>query len=159
MLLMFNVDNITNEQVPFVIEKLMKKGAKNVHVIPSITKKGRQEHIFLVDLPKANVESVSNEIVRETGTIGIRILKEDHISYNYEFKKVKVELDSKEYDLKVKLIFNKNQEFLALKAEYEDIRLIANQSDIYSFNELKTIVESEVTKKIINQNIKVNLEI
>lgn len=159
MLLMFNVDNITNEQVPFVIEKLMKKGAKNVHVIPSITKKGRQEHIFLVDLPKAKVKSVSNEIVRETGTIGIRILKEEHISYNYKFKKVKVEINSKKYDLKVKLIFNKNQEFLALKAEYEDIRSIANEIDIYSFNELKTIIESEVTKKIVDQEIKVSLEI
>lgn len=157
MLLMFNVDNITNEQVPFIIEKLMKKGVKNVHVIPSFTKKGRQEHIFLVDLPESKVESISNEIVRETGTIGIRVLKENHISFNYEFKKVKVKIGSKKYDLKVKLIFNNNQKFLALKAEYEDIRLIANESDIYSFNELKTIIESEVTKKIVDKKIQINI--
>lgn len=157
MLLMFNVDNITNEQVPFLIEKLMKKGAKNVHVIPSITKKGRQEHIFLVDLPESEVESVSNEIVRETGTIGIRILKEEHISYNYKFKKVKLEIESKKYELRVKLIFNQNNEYLALKAEYEDLKKIADQVDIYSFNELKTIVESELTKKIVDHNITVDI--
>ncbi|MFW5961827.1 MAG: nickel insertion protein [bacterium] len=154
---MFNVDNITNEQVPFLIEKLMNKGAKNVHVIPSITKKGRQEHIFLVDLPESEVESVSNEIVRETGTIGIRILKEEHISYNYEFKKVKIKLESKKYELRVKLIFNQNNEYLALKAEYEDLKKIADQVEIYSFNELKTIVESELTKKMIDHNITVDI--
>ncbi|MFW5988345.1 MAG: nickel insertion protein [bacterium] len=157
MLLMFNVDDITNEQVPFLIDKLSKKGAKNVHVIPSITKKGRQEHIFLVDLPESEVESVSNEIVRETGTIGIRILKEEHIYYNYEFKKVNVVIDSKKYELRVKLIFNKNNEYLALKAEYEDLKKIAAEVDIYSFNELKTIIESEVTKKIVDKNIKVDI--
>ena len=157
MLLMFNVDNITNEQVPFLIEKLMKKDAKNVHVIPSITKKGRQEHIFLVDLPDSEVESVSSEIVRETGTIGIRILKEEHISYNFEFKEVEVKIDSKKYDLQVKIIYNDQQEYLALKAEYEDLKKIAAEVDIYSFNELKTIIESEVTKKIIDKNIAVDI--
>jgi len=157
MLLMFNVDDITNEQVPFLIDKLTKKGAKNVHVIPSITKKGRQEHIFLVDLPETEMESVSNEIVKETGTIGIRILKEDHIFFNYEFKKVEIDIESKKYELKIKLIFNQDNEYPALKAEYEDLKRITAQIDSYSFKELKTIVESEVTKKILEQNITVDI--
>ncbi|MFW6295402.1 MAG: nickel insertion protein [Halanaerobium sp.] len=157
MLLMFNVDNITNEHVPYIIEKLMKKGAENVHVLPSITKKGRQDHIFFVDLPKGEVEAVSREIVRETGTIGIRIIKEEHISYDYEFKKIEININSKKYNLRVKLIFDKDKECLAVKAEYEDIRSIANDSNDFSFNELKTIIEGEVIKKISTKKIKVNI--
>jgi uncharacterized protein (DUF111 family) len=154
---MFNVDNITNEHVPYIIEKLMKKGAKNVHVIPSITKKGRQEHIFFVDLPEAKVKTVSREIVRETGTIGIRIIKEEHISYNYEFKEIEIIINSKKYNIKVKFIFDEDKECLAVKAEYEDIRSIANDSNDYSFNELKTIIEGEIIKKVSAKKIEVNI--
>ncbi|MEC9489667.1 MAG: nickel insertion protein [Halanaerobiales bacterium] len=154
---MFNVDNITNEHVPFIIEKLMKKGAKNVHVVPSITKKGRQEHIFYVDLPESKVEAVSSEIVRETGSIGMRIIKEEHISYDYEFKKVKVDIDSENYAIKVKLILDEKGEYLSAKAEHEDIRLIANQINSYSFSELKTLIESEIIKKITKKDISINI--
>lgn len=157
MLLMFNVDNITNEHVPYIIEKLMKKGAKNVHVLPSITKKGRQEHIFFVDLPDTEIDAVSREIVRETGTIGIRIIKEDHISYNYEFRKLEIKINSKTYKTKVKLIFAKDGKCLAVKAEYEDIKSIADDIDIYSFNELKTIIEAEIIKKISEKKIAINI--
>lgn len=46
MLLIVNVDSITGEALPYLIDGLMARGASSVHAIPAITKKGRSEYIF-----------------------------------------------------------------------------------------------------------------
>ena len=45
---MVNVDDVSGETVPHVIDGLIARGAKSVHVVPAITKKGRPEFIFLL---------------------------------------------------------------------------------------------------------------
>jgi Uncharacterized conserved protein len=46
MLLMITVDDLPTEGLPYVIERTMERGAKNIHVLNGITKKGRVEYIF-----------------------------------------------------------------------------------------------------------------
>ncbi len=87
MLLMTNVDNITCEQVPpYLIEELMKLGAKNVHVVPAITKKGRPEHIFLIDSEEETLDSLAEFMALETGALGVRVLTTEHYPFDYEIK-------------------------------------------------------------------------
>ena len=50
MLLMITVDDLPAEGLPYIIERTIETGAKNVHVLNAITKKGRIEYIFLVDV-------------------------------------------------------------------------------------------------------------
>lgn len=158
MLLMSNVDDITNEEVPYIISELLNNGAKNVHVLPSITKKGRQEHIFFIDTPEEIANKIKKIFVRETGTIGIRMIKEEHTAYNYKIKNVKISISEKFYELKVKIIYDKEDNVLSTKVEYEDLKNIARQIKSFSFNELKSIIESEVIKILRHKKIKVDID-
>lgn len=48
MLLLVNVDDISGEVIPHVIDGLMARGAESVHVVQAITKKGRRDRKSVV---------------------------------------------------------------------------------------------------------------
>jgi len=151
MLLMVNVDDAPGETVPHVIDGLMARGAKSVHVVPAITKKGRPEFIFFVDVGsgKTKVETLAVFMAGELGTIGVRTLETDHMHFDYKITPVRLSLQ-REGDVlraivRVKQIYNKDGEILSVKADYDDIksaRLLLKECSLeLSFKALKGLVE------------------
>jgi uncharacterized protein (DUF111 family) len=65
MLLMITVDDLPTEGLPYIIERPMKRGAKNIHVLNGITKKGRIEYIFLVEVSEKSLENISKFLALE----------------------------------------------------------------------------------------------
>ncbi len=84
MLLMITVDDLPAEGLPYIIERTIERGAKNIHVLNAITKKGRMEYIFLVDVDKKSLEDVSSLLALELGTLGIKTLNTEHIMLPFE---------------------------------------------------------------------------
>ena len=68
-----NVDDVSGEILGNLIEKIMKKGAKDVSIYHGITKKGRPTNLVSVICDDANVDEIMDTLVLETGTLGIRI--------------------------------------------------------------------------------------
>lgn len=158
MLLMTNVDNLTCDQIPYIIKQLIEKGAGNVHVIPALTKKGRPEFIFLIDVAEDKFKNVAEFMAAEAGTLGLRIIEADHKAFNYEMQQVKVKLRDKEGSLlcndniNVKIIIGEDGKPLSVRAEYKELKAAAEslkqRGSELSFYELKEIVEFEALKKI-----------
>lgn len=168
MLLMTNVDNIYADQVPYLIEQLMDKGAKNVHVVNAMTKKGRQEYIFFIDVRQEMVSQVSRFLASEIGTLGVRIIQADHISYDYFLETVKLSLhDNKENvvwqgSVQVKIIRDDSGSPLSARVEYEDLKATAKAIDAteaeISFYELKQMIENEALKKLRKTEYAIRIE-
>lgn len=168
MLLMTNVDNIHADQVPYLIEQLMSVGAKNVHVVNAMTKKGRQEYIFFIDVPEENAYLVSRFLASEIGTLGVRIIQADHIAYNYSFETLKLSLhDNKENvawqgSVQVKIIRDDAGSPLSARVEYEDLKAAAKAIDVteaeISFYELKQMIENEALKKLRKTDYAIQIE-
>lgn len=168
MLLMTNVDNINADQVPYLIEQLMGKGAKNVHVVNAMTKKGRQEYIFFIDVQQDKVSSVSRFLASELGTLGVRIIKTDHISYDYFMETVKLSLhDNKENvvwkgSVQVKIVQDDSGSPLSARVEYEDLKATAKAINMagaeISFYELKQMIENETLKKLRRTEFAIRIE-
>ena len=97
MLLMITVDDLPAEGLPYIIEKTIERGAKNIHVLNAITKKGRMEHIFLVDVEKKYLEEVSLLLALELGTLGMKTFNTEHIMLPFDIvsKNVTVKTKSK----------------------------------------------------------------
>ena len=136
----------------------MDSGAKNVHIINALTKKGRMEYIVLVDFEEEYFDDISSLLALEFGTIGMKIFKHEHKRFPYELieKKVLISINdsSLESVAKIKYLFSDDNKLISLKAEYEDLKLLAkdlNQKgyDI-SFSKLKTIIEAEAYKNPID---------
>ena len=158
MLIMTTIDDLPPEGIPSITDKIMDSGAKNVHIINALTKKGRMEYIVLVDFEEEYFDDISSLLALEFGTIGMKIFKHEHKRFPYELieKKVLISINdsSLESVAKIKYLFSDDNKLISLKAEYEDLKLLAkdlNQKgyDI-SFSKLKTIIEAEAYKNPID---------
>ena len=68
-----NVDDVSGEVLAHVIDKIMSSGAKDISVIPTLTKKGRPSHMISVICDHKNVDNLVQVLISETGTLGVRI--------------------------------------------------------------------------------------
>lgn len=160
MLLMTTIDDLPLEGIPYITEKILETGAKNVHIINSFTKKGRLEYIILVDFQEEFLEDISNLLALEFGTLGMKIFEYEHKKFPYKIKNKNIIVKIKELDLKtevsIKYLYNSEKNIISLKAEYEDIKKIAkklNRLDIeISFSKIKTLIEAEAYKEFLNKD-------
>jgi uncharacterized protein (DUF111 family) len=163
---MITVDDLPTEGLPYIIERTMERGAKNIHVLNGITKKGRVEYIFLVEVSKKSLEDISKFLALELGTLGMKIFHTDHIKLPFEIisRKVVVETENTqlEIEVQVKYLKNDNDQVISLKAEYEDIKKIALKLESRGISiplaKLKTVIEAEAYKKVLdNDNIRIKV--
>jgi hypothetical protein len=163
---MITVDDLPTEGLPYIIERTMERGAKNIHVLNGITKKGRVEYIFLVEVSEKSLEDISKFLALELGTLGMKIFHTDHIKLPFEIisRKVVVETENTqlEIEVQVKYLKNDNDQIISLKAEYEDIKKIALKLESRGISiplaKLKTVIEAEAYKKVLdNDNIRIKV--
>ena len=159
LLLMINVDNITGEVVPYLIESAIERGAKNVHVVPALTKKGRPEYLIFVDVKESNLESVAGFLLAELGSLGYRILRADHVPSDYEVEKVKVSLSALglplDREVRIKVVRRKDGSILTANLEYEDLRNLAEsfegQAVQLPLMKLKSLIEGNFLEKSLEK--------
>lgn len=153
MLILVNVDDISGELLPHVIDGLLERGAANVHAIQSITKKGRLGYIFFVDAPEEHLDSLGSFLVSEVGTIGVRVLDSRHIRVDYRIRNMRLSVRKGERAVealvRVKEIYDGDQQIVSVKAEYEDLRSALAQFEgagvRISLAALKRLVEQSAT--------------
>jgi pyridinium-3,5-bisthiocarboxylic acid mononucleotide nickel chelatase len=149
MLFLVNVDDVSGEILPHLIEGLLKRGATNVHVVQALTKKGRTEHLFFVDAPEDRIHTLGMFMVDELGTIGMRVFETQHICFEYRVSQVKLIAQAGaepiQASVRVKEVFNGEGQLASVKAEYEDLREVLDRFQRaglgVSFTALKTLVE------------------
>lgn len=158
MLIMTTIDDLPPEGIPYITDKIIDAGAKNVHIINALTKKGRMEYIVLVDFEEEFFDEISSLLALEFGTIGMKIFKHEHKKFPYELieKKVLIKINdiNFDYDVKIKYLFSLEDKLISLKAEYEDLKVLAKDLNTkgfdISFSKLKTIIEAEAYKNPVN---------
>ena len=67
-----NIDDCSGEVLGFVMERLMKAGARDVHYVPVFMKKNRPAWVLNVICKEQDIETLQNIIFVETTTIGNR---------------------------------------------------------------------------------------
>jgi pyridinium-3,5-bisthiocarboxylic acid mononucleotide nickel chelatase len=120
-----NVDDVTGEVLAHLMELLMKTGALDVSVIPIIMKKGRSGNIIRVIVKQDEMSKASRLIMRETGSLGIRVFPNLHrFIAERESKNLEVEIGGSMFNASVK-ISRLDGEILAIKPEFDDCQNIA----------------------------------
>lgn len=83
-----NIDDCSGEALGYVMEELLKAGARDVHYTPVYMKKNRPAWQLNVICLKGDIEKLEAVIFRETTTIGIRRVKMERTVLSREIKKV-----------------------------------------------------------------------
>lgn len=87
-----NIDDCTGEALGYVMERLMKAGARDVHYTPVFMKKNRPAYQLNVICKEEDIEKLEGIIFRETTTIGIRRQKMERSVLKRQVKTVKTSL-------------------------------------------------------------------
>ncbi|NCO74092.1 MAG: LarC family nickel insertion protein, partial [Cyanobacteria bacterium] len=116
----------TNPQVfGYLLEELLKIGAKDVFTQPVGMKKNRQGILLTVICDVDKIDICETIIFRETTTIGIRRQIQQRSILAREIVTVK----TKYGDIRVK-VAKKDDEIVNIQPEYEDCAMIARKSNI-----------------------------
>lgn len=137
-----NVDDVNGETLGFLIEKVMEEGAKDVAILPGITKKNRPMYLISVMCDLNNYEKIVETLFNETKTLGVRIREVDRIILQRDTKKVEVEIKGKKFEVTLKMVRDLNGKTFRTKPEFEDVKRIAKELGI-PFTEAKKIISEK----------------
>jgi uncharacterized protein (TIGR00299 family) protein len=140
-----NLDDVTGEVLGNTMDRLMEEGALDVTIIPTIAKKNRPGHLLRVITKSKMNNRLSEIIIRETGTLGVRTMPYVHRHIvDREIIPVEVDFDGNIRTVRIK-VAKIGKEVINSTVEYEDAKKISREMGV----PLKDII------RIINQKVKV----
>lgn len=144
-----NLDNVSGEVLGHSFNNLMEAGALDVTIIPTLNKKNRPGHLLRAITRPEDSATVSEAIIRETGTLGVRVLPYVHRNIA-ERKIIPIEMDiageMAQINIKVGFI---GEEIISIAPEYEDAKTISAKTGIPLKNVIKQA--NEEFKRILDE--------
>jgi len=138
-----NVDDVSGEILGNMLEKIMEKGAKDVTITPSITKKSRPTHLISVICDTDSMNSVLDLLFSETGTLGIRVRASERFIVPRSIVKTTITIQDKKFPIRYKII-GKDKNF---KIESDDIKLVA-ESINKSYKQTEEFIKNIIKKEL-----------
>lgn len=132
-----NIDDCTGEALGYVMDKLLKTGARDVYYVPVYMKKNRPAYELNVICKEEQIEKMEEVIFAETTTIGIRRVRMERTVLKREIQTVKTSFG----EVKVKICKLKNGR--RIYPEYESITAICKDTGL-SYQEVWSKVCREV---------------
>ncbi len=142
-----NVDNVSGEILGNLFDRLMKLGARDVTISPVTMKKGRPGHLIrVISLPHTS-EALTREIMRETGTLGVRVMTGRHSSAaTRRIDSVTFFIGEDRFEVPVKIASDQSGEIFHISAEHEACRKIADSARL-PLREVVRRAEEEAWKR------------
>ncbi|NDB89360.1 MAG: nickel pincer cofactor biosynthesis protein LarC [Thaumarchaeota archaeon] len=136
-----NVDDVSGEVLAHVIDKVMTSGAKDISVIPTMTKKGRPGHLVSVICSQKDIDRLANVLISETGTLGVRIRSSERFVMPRKIIPIKVKIQNSDFTVRCKTTGK------SFKVEYDDIKKISEKLGS-TFKQTEELIKAEVRKQL-----------
>ena len=153
-LIFAQIDHVSGEVTGFAIGKIMELGAKNVQLIPTITKKNRPGHIIIIDTDSRHEKEIAKFLVRELKISGYHRIDTSHIFFEVTFIKKNLNINvngkSRSVQCEIKVIGNKLKP-LSVDIEHDFLvevqKILTDKSNFFiSLSELRAALESKLKK-------------
>jgi uncharacterized protein (TIGR00299 family) protein len=140
-----NIDDATGEVLGYTIDRLLAEGAKDVSIIPAVTKKNRPAQIVKVVADQKDVAHLSEVLIAETGTLGVRVYYCERHIISRELLMVDLLVMGNKESVRVKVSKNARGEVVRIKPEFEDLKRLAEKSGV-PLRELLDLAVSKAQK-------------
>lgn len=138
-----NIDDVSGEILGNLIEKLIEEGAKDAIISHGITKKGRPTNLVSVICDDQTLDNITQTLISETGTLGIRITRSNRIVVPRVVRTVKLNIEGHSFDVRYKISsFNGKSNF---KIEFDDLKKISTLLN-KPIKETESLVRKEISK-------------
>ncbi len=123
------IDDVSGEMVGYAVEKLLEvDGVLDVSIIPAFGKKMRPSSIIRVISEMEKAEDVAAEVMKATGSLGVRIFPVHHRAIAERWiGSVKVRIAGREFEVRFK---RSSPEFRHVKPEFDDVARIADETNL-----------------------------
>lgn len=91
-LLLVQVDDASGEVLGRALNDLLGLGARNVQLVPTLTKKGRPAHLLLLDAFPENLPHLTAYLAGELGIWGYHLIPTEHRHLDVSFREVTIRL-------------------------------------------------------------------
>jgi len=118
-----NIDDMEPRAIGYLLEKIIDAGALDAFIQPVYMKKSRPGFVLSVLCENDFVNSAVEMILKETSTLGVRILPTPRICVRRENKTIETEFGP----INVKLAYHRD-EILRINPEYEDCAAAARET-------------------------------
>ncbi len=123
-----NLDDVSGEVLGYTVDRLLAEGAKDVSIIPAFTKKNRPAQIVKVIADQKDVSHLSEVLIAETGTLGVRVYYcERHIICR-ELLMVDLLVMGNKETVRVKVSKDAQGRIIRIKPEFEDLKVLAEKT-------------------------------
>ncbi len=119
-----NIDDMNPQVYEYVMERLFERGALDVFLTQVIMKKSRPGVLLTVLCYNEQRNRMSEIILRETTTIGVRFYETDRVTMQREMRQVKTRYGT------VRVKQSGSGDILRCTPEYEDCKKIAQQQNV-----------------------------
>ncbi|MFQ6086809.1 MAG: nickel pincer cofactor biosynthesis protein LarC [Candidatus Bathyarchaeia archaeon] len=137
-----NLDDVTGEVIGHTVDRLLQEGTRDVSVIPMFTKKNRPGHIIKIIADRTTAEHLSQVLIKETGTLGVRIYPCERRILNRETIPINIEIGQIKELINVKVARNRKGKIVQIKPEYEEVKSLAEKTG----KPLREIMDTVKTK-------------
>ncbi|AIC15617.1 nickel pincer cofactor biosynthesis protein LarC [Nitrososphaera viennensis] len=141
-----NVDDTTGEVMGNLVDRLTDAGAKDVTIIPGITKKSRPTYLVRVIADNSLLNAVLSILFSESGTLGARVQQVERYILPRAVVTVPVTIGDNTFNVHVKVAKDAQGNTIGAKPEFEDIKIIAARLDMPARRVLE-IVNAQVASK------------
>ena len=145
-----NLDDVTGEIVGNALDRLLQEGARDVSVIPMLTKKNRPGQILKIVADRKDIKHLSRVVMEETGTLGVRVYPCQRHIINRELIPVEVLIDEVKEHVKVKVATDMKGKVLRIKPEYEDVKRLSDKTG-KPLREISEIVTMRAREVFLNR--------
>lgn len=118
-----NIDDMTGEEMGFLMNKLFKEKCLDAFFSPVYMKKNRPGYKISVLCKTEETEKFAGLLLLDSSTAGVRISSHKRVVLNREYRSVKLNGD----EVTLKILSNEN--ILKIYPEYEDIARISQKTD------------------------------
>ena len=162
-LILAQVDHASGEVLGFSVEWIMEHGARNVQLIPTITKKNRPGHIILIDVDPAKEDIMAEFLAKELSVTGYHRIETTHVFKQVTFARknltVKVNGQIRTFECKVKLIGEPSRP-MSVDVEHDFLVEVQNlvrekMGCQISLSDLRTSIESKLLESVNNVTLEI----
>jgi hypothetical protein len=143
-----NLDDVSGEVVGASVQRILDAGAKDVWVTSAQFKKNRPGYVLHAICSPDDVQKISQVMMRETGTLGVRYLPWSRFVQQREIVEIKLELEMKTFDLRVKVARDRFGEIIQIKPEFEDVDSISRATSLPA-REVSALALGQARKKLL----------
>lgn len=125
------VDDVDGETLGTLFDALLDEGlAYDVTIIPAIGKKNRPCHVIKVIAPKVGLKGIADVLIKTLGTTGIRYTTWQRLKAIRESIVCSLEIDGKDFMVRVKVSRSADGSILNIKPEAEDVFRVSKETGI-----------------------------